>query len=95
MNAGYGQISRIHIAGYKTIKNCDLELNRINVLIGSNGAGKSNFISAFSLLQNVLSKNLQVSASQSGINSLFYNGKKQQKKLHLRFSLVRILMVSL
>ena len=81
MNAGYGQISRIHIAGYKTIKNCDLELNRINVLIGSNGAGKSNFISAFSLLQNVLSKNLQVSASQSGINSLFYNGRKTTEEI--------------
>ena len=50
----YGQLSKIKISGYKSIKECDLKLNNINVLIGSNGAGKSNFISAFNLLQSVL-----------------------------------------
>ena len=49
----YGQLSKIKISGYKSIKECDLKLNNINVLIGSNGAGKSNFISAFNLLQSV------------------------------------------
>ena len=76
MDLKEGQLSRIVINGYKSIKACDLDLRRINVLIGSNGAGKSNFISAFSLLQNVLSKNLQLYAARSGINSLFYNGRK-------------------
>ena len=72
----YGQLSKIKINGYKSIKECDLKLNNINVLIGSNGAGKSNFISAFSLLQNVLKKNLQLYTQQIGVNSIFYNGRK-------------------
>lgn len=70
------QLSRITISGYKSIKKCDITFGKINVLIGSNGAGKSNFISAFSLLQDILSRNLQVSVARSGMNSLFYKGRK-------------------
>ena len=32
---------------------CDIELRNINVLIGSNGVGKSNFISAFEIAQSI------------------------------------------
>lgn len=70
------QLSRMRISGFKSLKSCDISFDKINVLIGSNGAGKSNFISAFSLLQNILSKNLQVFTAQSGVNTLFYKGRK-------------------
>ena len=75
------QLSRITIQGYKSIKKCDISFGKINVLIGSNGAGKSNFISAFSLLQSILTKNLQVSVAQSGINSLLYKGRKVTERI--------------
>ncbi len=77
------QLSKICIAGYKSIKKCDLKLNKINVLIGCNGAGKSNFISALLLLQNVLTKNLQLYAAQCGVNSLFYNGRKETDEIYI------------
>ena len=70
------QLSRIKISGYKSIKQCDISFGKINVLIGSNGAGKSNFISAFSLLQDILSGDLQISVARSGMNALFYKGRK-------------------
>jgi len=70
------QLSRIKISGYKSIRNCDISFGKVNVLIGSNGAGKSNFISAFSLLQDILSENLQISVARSGMNALFYKGRK-------------------
>lgn len=38
------ELSRITIHGFKPIKNCDISFWKINVLIGSSGAGKSNFI---------------------------------------------------
>ena len=75
----YGQLSKIKISGYKSIKECDLKLNNINVLIGNNGAGKSNFISAFNLLQSVLKKNLQLYTQQTGVNIFqeeFYGWEK-------------------
>ena len=68
------QLSQIVIRGYRSIKNCDLKLSNINVLIGSNGAGKSNFISIFEMLQEVLDKKLSVYVGKKGTNSLFYNG---------------------
>ena len=48
------QISRIVIEGYKSIEKCDLELNTLNVLIGANGAGKSNLISFFKLIGKIV-----------------------------------------
>ncbi|WP_370409010.1 AAA family ATPase [Tenacibaculum dicentrarchi] len=40
-------IDYIEIEGYKSIKHTKLDLKPINILIGSNGSGKSNFISFF------------------------------------------------
>lgn len=82
---GDGQLSKVTIRGYKSIKNCDLELKNINVLIGSNGAGKSNYISVFTLLQDVLKKNLQVFVGRSGVNSFFYNGLKETECISFEF----------
>ena len=48
------QISRILIEGYKSIEKCDLKLNTLNVLIGANGAGKSNLISFFKLIGKMI-----------------------------------------
>ncbi|MGL5258371.1 MAG: AAA family ATPase [Proteocatella sp.] len=83
MAVGQGQLRKIRISGYKSIKKCNLDLNKINVLIGSNGAGKSNFISALSLLQKILNKELQITVAQSGVNSLFYNGRKETDEIYL------------
>ena len=81
MTLNDGQLSRIKIQGYKSIKSCDIKFGKINILIGSNGAGKSNFISAFSLIQNILSKNLQVTVAQSGVNALLYEGRKETEEI--------------
>nr|WP_256376552.1 AAA family ATPase [Xenorhabdus sp. KK7.4] len=43
-------LNRIKITGYKSIAECDLQMGSLNVLIGANGAGKSNFISFFRLV---------------------------------------------
>lgn len=48
------QISQIVLQGYKSIESCDIKLGMLNVLIGANGAGKSNFISFFRLISNIL-----------------------------------------
>lgn len=46
-------ITRIDITGYKSIKSLRLDLQPINILLGGNGVGKSNFISLFSLIRNI------------------------------------------
>ncbi len=72
------QISKIKISGYKSIKKCYLELGSLNILIGSNGAGKSNFISFFKLITQILSQNLQLYVGRSGgPDALLYYGRKE------------------
>lgn len=41
-------IDHVTVCGYKTLRELrNFHLNRINVLIGGNGAGKSNFLDFF------------------------------------------------
>lgn len=80
------QIKRIKIKGFKSIKDCDLTLTNINLLIGSNGAGKSNFISMFKLLQNIIEKTLQKYVGVSGgANALMFNGRKCTENIQAEF----------
>ncbi len=48
----------IHIKGYKSIKDAKVELRPINILIGANGSGKSNFLSFFEFLYNLYERKL-------------------------------------
>lgn len=80
------QIKKVIIKGFKSIKECELQLNNINLLIGSNGAGKSNFISIFKLLQNIIEKTLQRYVGVSGgANALLYNGRKTTDGIRAEF----------
>jgi len=79
-------LNKIMIKGFKSIKECELDLKNINVLIGANGAGKSNFISVFGLLQAALHNTPQLYAEKRGVGSLFYKGIKATDKIHLRLS---------
>ena len=76
------QLSRIVLRGFKSIRECDLRLTELNVLIGSNGAGKSNFIGFFSLIQQMLEGNLQRFVSrQGGPDALLHFGRKKTAQL--------------
>lgn len=52
-------LDRIEIEGFKSIRQLRLDLKPLNVLIGANGAGKSNFISVFGLLRHIVDRRLQ------------------------------------
>jgi predicted ATPase len=82
---GQNQLSRIVVRGFKSINECELELHNINVLIGSNGAGKSNFISIFELLHKIQEKSLANYAQNKGATSLLYNGAKVTDSFSVEF----------
>ncbi len=80
MNSNH--ISRIVLRGFKSIRQCDLELRELNVLIGPNGAGKSNFIGFFRLIQQLLEKKLQLYVGkQGGSDALLHFGRKKTEHL--------------
>lgn len=45
-------LKRIAIRGFKSIWDANVELGRVNVFIGTNGAGKSNFLEALAVLSS-------------------------------------------
>ncbi|TAE15037.1 MAG: ATPase [Bacteroidetes bacterium] len=75
-------ITRIEIENFKSIQKADLELRPINVLIGANGAGKSNFINFFKLLNKIYEQQLQnYVAEQDGAENVLYNGLRNSQYL--------------
>src|ERR1700710_921892 len=75
-------INKIFIENFKSIKKMDLELQSINILIGANGAGKSNFIGFFKLVYNIYNQNLQnYIAEQAGAENVLYLGLKSSEYL--------------
>ena len=72
------QLSRILLRGFKSIRDCDVELQSLNIMIGPNGVGKSNFLSFFRLIQQILAKQLQTYISrQGGPDALLHFGRKK------------------
>ncbi len=71
------KLNRIRLKGFKSVKDLDLELGAINVLIGSNGAGKSNLISFFRMLNELIQGHLQLFVGRfGGANAMLRYGTK-------------------
>ena len=68
-------LRKVKIEGLKSIASAELTLGDLNVVIGANGSGKSNFIGVFRLLERVLSKNLQVFVA-SEPDRFLHHGRK-------------------
>ena len=82
-------IDSIKIQGFKTFKDLDFfGLSRINIFIGANGVGKSNFISFFKLVQSLYDRNLETYSTQVGPENLLHFGGKTTASIlgELRFN---------
>lgn len=73
----------IEIKGYKSIKDQKIPLQDMNVLIGQNGAGKTNFISLFRFLRNIISGRLKNISLTSGAEVFLYYGSKETQTITL------------
>ena len=73
------RLKRLTVRGFKSIRALeDLELGSLNVLIGANGAGKSNLLSFFKMLSHVAQKRLQLFIrNEGGPDALLFGGRRQ------------------
>ncbi|THV39826.1 AAA family ATPase [Glycomyces buryatensis] len=59
-------ISRVRIENFRSIRACDVELGSLNVLVGPNAAGKSNFMDAIRFTSDALSYSLTDAIQRRG-----------------------------
>lgn len=73
----------ITIKGFKSIASIEkLPLRPINLLIGANGAGKSNFIGVFSFIRSVYEGRLQTYVRENGgADQILHFGSKTTEKI--------------
>ncbi|PKV75896.1 AAA family ATPase [Pontibacter ramchanderi] len=76
-------IDRIYIKNFKSIRDSgDVFIKPLNILIGPNGVGKSNFISFFKLLNSISESKLPSYVAENGYaDKILYFGKKKSKEL--------------
>lgn len=68
-------IKRIHIAGYRSVRDITLDLQPINVLTGPNGCGKSNLYNSLVLIgRAAIGELARAVAEEGGTPSVFWAG---------------------
>jgi predicted ATPase len=83
----------VTLKGFKSIKAMELELRSLNILIGANGAGKSNLVSFFKMLNEMMAERLQQYIATAGrAQSLLHFGPKvtPQMEAELEFEVNNI-----
>ena len=81
-------VEKIFIQGFKSISSAEVELRPVNVLIGANGSGKSNFIGAFAFLNAIRAGQLQdYVARAGGADRILHFGARvsEQLRIHIYF----------
>jgi predicted ATPase len=82
------KLTRFQASGFRSIRELDLALGDLTVLIGANGSGKSNFVALFNLLGFMMTESLQLYIGRKGGgNSILHYGAKRTPVLttSLRF----------
>lgn len=75
-------LRRLTLNAFRSIKSADLELKPLNILIGANGAGKSNLVSFFKMLNEMMGGRLQQYVAASGrAQSILHFGPKVSPQL--------------
>ncbi len=78
-----GKLDKLKINGYKSIKSVEVNFKSINILIGANGVGKSNFIGFFNFVRKLVEKELELYVAQlGGANKILHFGKKVTHELN-------------
>ena len=76
------RIDKINISGFKSIADLNLGIKDINVLIGGNGSGKSNFIGVFKFLREITEGRLETYVKTSGgADSILHFGSKNTSEM--------------
>jgi predicted ATPase len=68
------QLRVVEVDGFTSIRSAKVDLTRLNVLVGANGAGKSNVIRALELLGRIVDSELNLFVGLNGGASALLTG---------------------
>ncbi|MFN3309662.1 MAG: AAA family ATPase [Anaerolineales bacterium] len=78
-------LESLSIQGYKSFRELNLSLEPVNVLIGANGSGKSNFIGLFKMLNRMMKEELQLYVVEAGgADQILHYGRRVTDKLSIQ-----------
>ena len=82
-----GGIKKLSIQGFKSIRELkDFELKDLNIIIGANGVGKSNFVQVFRMLMAMSQQNFQkFILERGGADNFLHNGPKATPSIQIGF----------
>lgn len=73
------QVQRIEIKGFRSLKNVVWEPDRLNVVIGSNGSGKSNLLRALELIgESAAGKFREFVSAEGGFHQLLWDHRGKE-----------------
>lgn len=80
-------INRISVSNFRSFDEFDIELGRLNVLVGANASGKSNFIQLLRFLRDTINHGLRDAISyQAGVEYLKNAKIGKSRVFHLKVS---------
>jgi len=78
-------LDKLHVQGFKSIRDQEIELRALNVLIGANGSGKSNLLEVFHLLNRIVDGRLQLYVGKAGgADALLHFGRDATQEIRIR-----------
>lgn len=83
------QLTRIRVAGFRSLRDVDLQLSPLTVLIGPNGAGKSNLLGALEMTRLIAFGSLQLFVSErGGASFLLHYGPQKTAAIDIELEFV-------
>jgi predicted ATPase len=79
------KITRLRAQNFKSFDTVDVELGDLNVLIGANASGKSNFLSILTFLRDIARDGLEDAVSMQGDVEYLRNVQLERSDTHLEF----------
>lgn len=78
------KLKSLTVKGYKSIADQTVPIAELNILIGQNGAGKTNFISLFEFLKDIIDANLQYTVKKAGgADQILYYGSRTTRTMEV------------
>lgn len=80
-------LDHLTIKGFKSIDKQEFEFKKLNILVGANGAGKSNLISFFRMLRAMSEEGLANFVTENGgADGFLFNGPKETPQIEAKLT---------